>query len=1196
MHRLARVLVLRRESAQAEALFRVSNGIFEQAGPDYRRELAIGLSRLGALFIEEGRYRDAEPLYQRAWEILSAIPDAVPLDTARLLNNLGTLEFYLGRYDKAEATFLRALEIKQELQLEDAGLAKDLNNLAEVYRVQARWSEAGSLYLRALEILREEGSPGEIATALANLALLEAARAHYASAEMRFREALALLQGLPEPDPLDVALQQTNLGEMLIDLARFQEAEDLLLAALEIRRELLGDANPLVASSQEGLARLRKAQARFDEAESLLRASLEIREAAFSDQHPEVALGLNNLADLLILRGEYTEAETRLRRAQAIYETAFGPDHPGVATCLDNLAVLARLQGRPGEAAALLERSLNLRRARQDEDGAATVLNNLGALYEDQGRLAEGLLAHRQALETLERIVGRRHPRYAIGLQNLASIYESQQRLPQAEALYREALESLEAVAGRNHPDVASILSNLGGVVLSQGRLLEAQTLFERLLAIREETLGPEHPDVASALDALATIAFVRNEDAETESFLRRSLELRRKALGREHPEVTESLNNLAFLLLLLGGRDAEAAQMVDEALRILEQVPAYPERRVSLYGTRARLRKKQGDLDGAIAALAQALAAAERLRPGVGGSEETKAVFLAQYETLFHDMVSWQLEAGRIDRAFEHTERRRARVLLDQIAAAHVDWRAGIPDEIRSPLLEREARAGARLAELQQRVRTLAGAVPADLAQALREAESAYAEIYEEIRNASLLWQESTGGEPVSLDQVQTEIVRPGELALLYDIGDEESYLFVIPPAGETPRVVRLEVPEDAARILDLKPGPLRADDLDRVLLGKPGDGELAGGLLEDLSISGRGGSRTGGRILIFGGARGSSPAAKLHALWQVLLPAEARTQWKDCREAIVVPDGSLHLLPFEALIIERTPQRTVYWLDEGPVVRYAPSFTALRALEKSLPPTPPVDPARAEMLSLSDPVFDVAEVARRAADPNLAPNEAAAAEERTAAARSASFFLDGPLDDLHGTAWEREAILEALGKERVTVLRELDATEAALRQALPGRRYLHLATHGLVDEKRSNLFAALVLTPSQSETPPPADDGLLQLHEIYDLDLSGCEVAVLSACRTNVGRGVRGEGVFALSRGLLVAGAHRVVASQWSVNDASTAELIAAFFRQVKAQEKTGTLDYALALRNARREIRATRRWVGPRYWAPFVLIGAR
>ena len=175
------------------------------------------------------------------------------------------------------------------------------------------------------------------------------------------------------------------------------------------------------------------------------------------------------------------------------------------------------------------------------------------------------------------------------------------------------------------------------------------------------------------------------------------------------------------------------------------------------------------------------------------------------------------------------------------------------------------------------------------------------------------------------------------------------------------------------------------------------------------------------------------------------------------------------------------------------------------------------------------------------------------------------------------------------------MVTLQRSRANESALRPALTGKRYLHLATHGLVDEQRGALFAALALTPPDTATPD--NDGFLQLHEIYQLRLPEVELAVLSACETNLGTTAGGEGVFALSRGFLAAGARRVVASQWAVEDLSTAKLMGHFFRAIAAAEQAGRpVDYVIALRDAKRAVRQEAAWSQPYFWAPFVLTGAR
>ena len=100
-----------------------------------------------------------------------------------------------------------------------------------------------------------------------------------------------------------------------------------------------------------------------------------------------------------------------------------------------------------------------------------------------------------------------------------------------------------------------------------------------------------------------------------------------------------------------------------------------------------------------------------------------------------------------------------------------------------------------------------------------------------------------------------------------------------------------------------------------------------------------------------------------------------------------------------------------------------------------------------------------------------------------------------------------------------------------------------------------------------------------------------------MLSACDTNRGPSVDGEGVFALSRGFLASGASRVIASQWAVDDESTAALMGALFTQIVERERAGRIvDYAEALRDAKRMVRSRPQWSDPFHWAPFVLTGRR
>ena len=293
-------------------------------------------------------------------------------------------------------------------------------------------------------------------------------------------------------------------------------------------------------------------------------------------------------------------------------------------------------------------------------------------------------------------------------------------------------------------------------------------------------------------------------------------------------------------------------------------------------------------------------------------------------------------------------------------------------------------------------------------------------------------------------------------------------------------------------------------------------------------------------------------------------------------------MPD-ELYPLPFEALVVaERTSGAdATYWIDDGggPLVRYASSATALDREASELAES--ILPGRGTILSVSDPLFPRPGCASRGASRGFA-----------------GVGPVGPLSRLPGTAEETAALVEVFGAAasggEVVALERDAATEPAVRRALPGKRYVHIGTHGIVNEHWNGLFASLMLTPNAAADPSSDDDGFLQLFEIYDLDLDA-DLVVLSACSTDVGPRAEGEGVFALSRAFSVAGARRVVATQWPVNDRATADLMRTFFGEIGEAERGGRRpQFTAALADAKRRLRGDPEFASPYFWAPFVLHG--
>jgi CHAT domain-containing protein len=164
----------------------------------------------------------------------------------------------------------------------------------------------------------------------------------------------------------------------------------------------------------------------------------------------------------------------------------------------------------------------------------------------------------------------------------------------------------------------------------------------------------------------------------------------------------------------------------------------------------------------------------------------------------------------------------------------------------------------------------------------------------------------------------------------------------------------------------------------------------------------------------------------------------------------------------------------------------------------------------------------------------------------------------------------------------------------EASYARAISGQladfRYVHFATHGLLDSQQPKL-SKLALSQFR-EDGRRQEESFLRLADIYNLDLNA-DLVVLSACQTALGKEVRGEGLVGLTRGFMYAGAARVLASLWSVEDRATAMLMRDFYRHLLAEKRPA----AEALRRAQLDMASGKthpKYRSPYYWAGFSLQG--
>ncbi len=959
------------------------------------------------------------------------------------------------------------------------------------------------------------------------------------------------------PESIDVAIALNSLAAFYKAQGRYQEAEPLYKRALAIREKVLGPEHPDTAVALNNLGLLYAALGPYGEAEPLFKRSLAIREKVLGPEHLDVARSLNNLALLYRAQDRYQEAGPLFKRSLAIREKVLGPEHPDVATGLNELAGLYDAQGRYREAEPLYKRSLAIREKALGPEHplVAQSLNNLAELYKDQGRYREAEPLSKRALAICEKALGPEHPNTAKSLNNLASLYQAQGRYGEAAPLSKRALAIREKVLGPEHPETALALNNLAVLYDAQGRYGEAEPLYERALAISEKVLGPEHQDTAVALSNLAVLYDAQGRYGEAEPLLKRALAIWEKVLGPEHPDTALALDNLAVLYLAQGRYD-EAAPLAKGALAIREKVlgPEHPRVALSLNNL-ANLYLDQGRYQEAEPFFKRALQ---------GQLRHLDTELPVMTEAGRFQLLAITKGPGRLLQNSTRLETWAARAILDLC----LDWKgkatrlqaAGLKlaQEEESP--EVRQRIG-RLQGLQKELSTLVF-LPADKREPDHEERVAF------------------------LRKKRLDLER----ALNRVLGLEE--VLATPSAAE----VQAAIPPDGV-LLDFYAG----EDVFAWVLKHEGPPELVPlGKTELLRKAQEAFLRRAG---VRGAAaleeKGLDPGMKYaELLWKPLaaLVGEAST-------VLVSPDGFLGELPFGIL-----PDGEGHFLIERHRIAYLSDATRLVEQDG------PASEREGAVLAVGDVNY------YKRQDWEAGQALAMAASHSRSRIGDTWPSLEATREELRGLRDLHDLVLE--WKSPFDQLDGKGATEEAVRAALPGHRYLHLATHGyfepdelpslmadgeakcrqqaLGEERRAvgllpGLLSGLVLAGVNGQPDPDRDDGYLSAEEIQFLDLSDCDLAVLSACETALGSKRAGEGLQSLRRGFAVAGAKTVVSSLWKVDDRATATLMRHFYENYwqKGMEKLEAL-HAARLRMLAQNRADYQGDARPSTWGAFVLSG--
>jgi CHAT domain-containing protein/Tfp pilus assembly protein PilF len=835
-----------------------------------------------------------------------------------------------------------------------------------------------------------------------------------------------------------------------------------------------------------------------------------------------------------------------------------------VADLRNNQCLVLQARGEVQPALACYREALALYHQLGETQEEATALNNLGFASFSLGEPQPAEEYYRQAL-AIRRATGDRAGE-AQALNNLAVLFRSLGEIDEALKAYGEAREILATLDDRRQE--AATLNNLGVAYSAIGETERARLYLTRALELRRavqdrrgeivslnnlgwlerrsNAAGKAIPLHQQALEVALATHDRRNEgisrgylgtaEAEAGRFAEALAELD-KALALQH-QTGDRINEGLTLrwkgeALVANGRAAEALPLLPQALAAARAVGDRTNE-AAILSVQARALRDQGDLDQAASDAEAAIAALESLRNRLG-NPELRAAFLGSRSDVYELRIDvlMRLAAARPGQgferaAFEASEYARARSLLDTLRESGAEIR----NRVDPALAARQHDLERHLALKEDRLQALLGRGKGGQAEGKIleiESEKIRAELDTldaEIRRTSPRYADLTRPGAVSTGEIQA-LLDHGTLLLEYSLGRERSYLWRVSATG------------------------LRAF----VLPGREEIERTARAYHQALSTPATNGHE-GGRTRLG------------KTLSRILLGPVAREL--EGRRLAIVPDGALDYIPFDVL---PEPGRASHLLMRHEVVEL-PSASVLAAERRELARRPP---APELAIVLADPVFqpDDPRVARGGPSGPAAPAPAA---------------RPGGLPRLSRLRFSRqEALTIASLAAPGAVTTELDFAadrDLALSGRLRDFRYVHLATHGVFDAERPELSG---LALSQVDPAGKPREGFLRLRDVYDLDLKA-DLVVLSGCQTALGKEIRGEGLLGLTRGFLYAGALRVVASLWWIDDRATAALMALFYRGMWIEG----LRPAAALRKARLSLARQHRFRDPSYWGAFVLQG--
>jgi CHAT domain-containing protein/lipopolysaccharide biosynthesis regulator YciM len=905
-------------------------------------------------------------------------------------------------------------------------------------------------------------------------------------------------------------------------------------------------------------------------------------------------------ADMFWKNVKYDSSNFYYNKAAELYEKS--DNWKKYIDCRKNMGTNFRYKGNYNEAFDNLNKALNsLAYIEGNNDSLrAELYNSFGSIYYEMGKYDKAFKYYKDMLDINEKLFGTDHTNTGKGYHNVGLIYYRTGDYEKALEYFEKALSIWDKTLDKNNPYFANCYTNISNIYYMEENYSKSIEYDEKALNIWIGKLGESHPYVAMSYNNLATTYMQNGDYQKALQYNYKSMQIRRDYAGEESKDVAFSYANIGDVFNRMKNFN-NSEYFINKSISIYKKVAPKDPGLADAYIIAGNLFKSKSDFISSVACYDSALSVVwpgynqdsinialldkmpsenslvialtekgnaltsqynvnsdiealrksltsykiasdviEKLKQGFGREESKLLITRNSYEVNRKGVIAaLELYAKTgdskfVEKGFVFTERNKAGILAESIAEADARKFAGLPDS----LIQQEKDIKADLSFNETKFET-----------AEEENDSASINEYKELLFDSRQKYDSL------TSYLEQNFPAYHNLKHPHRINSTDDIRKLLPVDAA---LVEYSVADTSISIFVLTNGSANAATI------------KVDSSFFDLVRK----FRTALPKLNFVNYLSSS-----YELYSFLIaPVKKFISGKN--KLYIIPDEIFAYLPFEALLSKDYSSRfngrfeKLDYLINDYTISYHYSAELLQEtlmhknnnLQTSFAGFAPVFSSDKKELDKIATLMD----SNFVLTPSLRSAEisgkiySSLPETKTEVDEIGKLFKD---DDYNSDIYLNR-----------------NATEDMLKSNnMDKYKFVHLATHGFINEEHPKLSGLIFYSADDS-----SNDGILYEDEIYNLNLNA-DLLVLSACESGLGKIVKGEGIYSLTRAFLYAGADNIVVSLWQVADKSTSILMIDFYKNI-----LDGMDYSSALRKAKLDMIDSEEYSYPLEWSPFILVG--